>query len=112
MIIIGWIGMGPDPDDSAFWAYRSDAPGSGFNFVSYYNEEVDRLLFEARSLPGCSTEERGDKYKRIQELIHEDVPYAFFYNPLSTMVWNTRVQGVKPGPWGFVYNVHRWYLTP
>jgi peptide/nickel transport system substrate-binding protein len=112
MVIIGWIGMGSDPDDAVFWAYRYDAPGSGFNFVSYYNEEVDRLVFEAKSLTGCSTEARGEKYKRIQELIHEDAPYAFLINPLGNVIWNTRLRGVDPGPWSTEYNIHTWYLTP
>jgi peptide/nickel transport system substrate-binding protein len=112
MVIIGWIGMGMQPEDSTFWAYRYDNPGSGFNFVSYYNEEVDRLLFEAKSLPGCSTEERGKLYKRIQELIHEDAPYAFLYNPLGNVIWNTRLQGIDPGPWSIDYNIHTWYLKP
>jgi peptide/nickel transport system substrate-binding protein len=112
MVIIGWVGMGSDPEDSIFWAYRYDDPGSGFNFVSYYNEEVERLLFEAKSLPGCSLEERGQMYKRIQALIHEDVPYAFLYNPLGNVIWNTRLQGIDPGPWSMDYNIHTWYLMP
>jgi peptide/nickel transport system substrate-binding protein len=112
MVIIGWIGMGSDPEDSVFWAYRYDDPGGGFNFVSYYNEEVEKLLFEAKSLPGCSTEARGEKYKRIQELIHEDAPYAFLLNSLGNVIWNTRLQGVEPAPWSTYYNVHTWYLKP
>jgi len=112
MVIIGWIGMGSDPEDSVFWSIRYDDPGGGFNFVSYYNEEVEQLLFEAKSLPGCSTEGRGEKYKMIQELIHEDAPYAFFYNPLGNVIWNTRLQAINPGPWATYYNVEQWYLTP
>jgi peptide/nickel transport system substrate-binding protein len=112
MVIIGWIGMGSDPEDSVFWAYRYDDPGGGFNFVSYYNEEVDKLLQDARSLPGCSTEGRGTMYKRIQEIIHEDAPYAFIVNPLGNVIWNTRLQGINPGPWSTYYNVEEWYLKP
>jgi peptide/nickel transport system substrate-binding protein len=112
MVIIGWIGMGSDPEDSVFWAYRYDDPGGGFNFVSYYNEEVEELLFEAKSLPGCSTEARSEKYRRIQELIHEDAPYAFLINSLGNVIWNTRLRGVEPGPWSTYYNVHTWYLKP
>jgi peptide/nickel transport system substrate-binding protein len=112
MLIIGWIGLGSDPEDSFFWAYRYDAPGSGFNFVSYYNEEVEELLFEAKSTPGCSTEDRGPLYKKIQEFIHEHVPYAYFYTPLRTFAWNSRVSGINPGPWDREYNIHQWYLEP
>jgi len=112
MAISGWMSMGSDPDDSVFWSYRYDDPGAGFNFVSYYNQEVENLLFEAKTLPGCSTEERGDMYKRIQELIHEDVPYAFLYNKLYVDVWNTRLVGFHPSEWGWISNVQDWYLKP
>jgi peptide/nickel transport system substrate-binding protein len=112
MVVIGWTGVGPDPEDAVFWAYRYDDPAGGFNFVSYYNEEVDQLLFEAKSLPGCSAEGRGEKYKRIQELIHEDAPYAFLYVPLFNVIWNTRLQAIDPGPWITYYNVEEWYITP
>jgi len=102
--------MGPDPDDSIFWSYRYDIPGAGLNFVSYYNEEVENSLFEANTIPGCSTEKRGDMYKRIQELIHEDAPYVFFYNPLFHNAWNARIVGVNPNTWDRYYNIHEWYL--
>lgn len=112
MIIIGWIGMGSDPEDSVFWAFRNDYPGGGFNFVSYYNEDVDRWLDEAKSLPGCDTAERGALYRQIQAQIHEDAPYAFLVNPLGNTIWNTRLQGVNPAPWSTYYNVEEWYVTP
>jgi ABC-type transport system substrate-binding protein len=70
------------------------------------------LLFEAEYLPGCSTEERGAMYKRIQELIHEDVPYAFIFNPLSNVVWNTRLVNFDPTTWiDGDLNIQDWYLT-
>jgi peptide/nickel transport system substrate-binding protein len=112
MVVTGWIGMGSDPDDTVFWAYRYDDPGGGFNFISYHNEQVDKLLFEAKTLPGCSSEERGEKYRKIQELIHEDAPYVFVYNPLGNVVWNTRLLRINPGPWSTFYNVEEWYLKP
>jgi peptide/nickel transport system substrate-binding protein len=112
MVIIGWTGMGSDPEDSIFWAFRNDYPGGGFNFVSYYNEDVEGWLNEAKSLPGCDAAARGELYRKVQEQIHEDAPYAFFYNPLSNVVWNTRLQGVNPGVWSVYYNVEEWYIAP
>lgn len=112
MVIIGWVGLGSDPEDSIFWAYRNDYPGGGFNFVSYFNEDVETWLQQAKSLPGCSTVERGELYRKIQEQIHEDAPYAFLYNPLGNVIWNTRLQGVNPGAWRTYYNIQDWYLTP
>jgi len=112
MVIMGWIGMGSDPEDSTMWAYRYDDPGDGFNFISYYNEQVEDKLWQARAVKGCSTDERGKFYKEIQAQIHEDVPYAFLYNPLGIVIWNTKLAEINPGPWSIYYNVHQWYLTP
>ncbi len=111
MVIIGWTGLGSYPEDSSFFSYRYDEPAGGFNFVSYYNEEVEDLLWDARGIIGCSAAEVGDMYKRIQEIIHEDAPYAFLYNPLSRVVWNTRLNEVNPGPWSTYYNVQDWYIA-
>jgi peptide/nickel transport system substrate-binding protein len=112
MVIMGWIGSGSDPDDSHLWSYQFDDPGDGFNFISYYNEEVEEKVWQARAVEGCSDEERGRLYKDIQAQIHEDVPYAFLYNPLGIVIWNTRLAEINPGPWSTYYNVHQWYLSP
>ena len=111
-VIIGWTGLGSDPEDSSLFAYRNDAPGSGFNFVSYYNETVEENLSTARSLPGCDSGERGALYKEIQQAMHEDAPYAFLYVPLGNVVWNSRLQNVDPGPWLTYWNVEDWYIAP
>jgi len=111
-VIIGWTGLGSDPEDEVFWHYRNDTPGSGFNFVSYQDEALAETLLQAKSLPGCSTAERGALYKEVQNQILADQPYAFLYVPLGNVVWNTRLGGIDPGPWVTYYNVEEWYLTP
>jgi peptide/nickel transport system substrate-binding protein len=111
MIIIGWTNMGPYPEDSSLFAYRYDEPEGGFNFVSFYNEEMEELIWEARGLPGCGTEEVGEMNRQIQAIFHDEVPYAVLYNPLTRVVWNTRLQGVNPGPWATYYNIEDWYIS-
>ena len=48
---------------------------SGFNTGSFYNEEFDTLMEQARTLPGCDPAERKALYDRAQEIIHDEVPY-------------------------------------
>jgi len=112
IVILHFSDLSSNPDDSIILSYRYDDPGRGTNFVSYYNEQVEEKIFKALSMPGCSIEERGQLYKDVQTKIHEDVPYVFIYNPLRTIAWNTRLQGVNPGSWDSHWNIHEWFLIP
>ena len=110
MVIIGWTGLGTDPNDDSFWALRFDTPGSGFNFVSYSNDRVDELLKTGLAVPGCDPAERAPYYKEIQQLIHDDIPYVFVTGTIGNTGYTKRWQGVDPGPWSFYHNVEKWTL--
>ena len=112
MIIIGWTGLGADPADDAFWASWSDNPGSGFNFVSYQNPEIDQLLEQANATPGCAPEDRAPLYRQIQRIVHDDLPYVFIAAPAIDTAYNNRWFGIKPGAWDFYWNVQEWYTQP
>ena len=77
MVIIGWTGLGTDPNDDSFWHSRFDTPGSGFNFVSYQNPRIDELLELGLETPGCAAEDRAPYYYEIQQIIHDEIPYLF-----------------------------------
>ena len=111
MVIIGWTGLGSDPNDDAFWRSDFDTPESGFNFVSYQNPKIDELLKAGVSVPGCSTDERAPYYKEIQQIIHDDVPYVFISGGVGDTGYRNRWAGIDPGPWSFYWNVHQWYDT-
>jgi len=108
--IVGWTSMGVDPDDEGTFASQNDLPDAAFNFVSYYNPEVDALLKQAKTLPGCRVEDRGPLYKQVQEHIYAAQPYTFFYVPRAILVYNKRIGGMNPGSWEFRYNIHEWYV--
>jgi peptide/nickel transport system substrate-binding protein len=76
---------------------REDIPGAGNNIVSYVNPEVDALLDEARSVPGCAPEERAELYHEIQRISHEDVAYVWLFVPNMFHVSNSRIGGFEPG---------------
>jgi len=69
--------MTNDPDTLPFLALRTAAmpEDGGFNSGYYSNEEVDRLLEEARA--ATDQEERARLYKEMQEIVYEDAPWAF-----------------------------------
>lgn len=110
LCIVGWTNMGNDPDDEGTFASQNDLPDAAFNFNSYYNPAVDQLLKDAKTIPGCSPEERGAMYRQVQEHIYQDQPYTFLYVPRDTLVYNNRIGGINPGSWEFRYNIHEWYI--
>ncbi len=110
MVIIGWTGLGSDPNDDAFWSTEFDTPESGFNFVSYQSAEVDDLLQKGVTVPGCAPEGRAPYYQQIQQIIHDDIPYVFITGGVGNTGYTTKWGNVDPGPWSFYYNVHEWYL--
>jgi peptide/nickel transport system substrate-binding protein len=112
MCIVGWTDVGSDPDDEGLFGSANDQPGGGFNFVSYNNPEVDELLKQAKTIPGCKVEDRGPLYRDIQAKIYEDQPYTFLYVPRSILVYNKRIAGMELGAWDFRYSIYNWYIQP
>ena len=108
MIIIGWTGLGADPNDDAFWLRQYDEPGSGFNAVSFANDRVEELLAAGVSVPGCDPAERAPYYQEIQEIMHDEVPYIFVRGRISNYGYTNNWQGVNPGPWSFYHNMEQW----
>jgi peptide/nickel transport system substrate-binding protein len=112
MVIIGWTGTGADPNDDGFWRREFDTPGSGFNFVSFSNDRIDELLRQGLAVPGCDPDERAPYYKEIQEIIYEEVPYVFISGGVGNRGYQTKWQGIDPGPWSIYHNVEQWSLQP
>lgn len=111
----GGAGGPPDPNFfSTLVRSTTDIPGSGNNLSSYVNPEVDRLLEEALTLPGCALEARGQIYREIQRILHEDVAYDWTFVPNIWQTANVRVQGFDPGPswvfYGYTSWLHEWSL--
>ena len=105
-IIIGWS-LGFDPDLYDIW-HSSKTGEREFNFVSYANEEVDRLLIEGRQ--SCDQEKRKAIYHRVHELITQDQPYTFLYVPDATPILHKRFKGVEESPIGIFYDFVNWQI--
>ncbi len=93
---------------------RQDVPGSGNNITSYVNPEIDALIDEARSVPGCAEEERAELYREIQRIAHEDVAYVWLFAPNMFHVSNSRIGGLEPGAtwvyYGYLDHPHEWVI--
>ncbi|WP_417308015.1 ABC transporter substrate-binding protein, partial [Devosia sp.] len=72
--------MTSDPDTLPFLALRTAAwpAEGGFNSSYYSNPEVDALLDKARV--ATDRAERGELYKQVQAITHEDAPWLYVAN--------------------------------
>ena len=111
MTVVGF-GGGLEVDGIAYNTLLSqnDIPGAGFNIGSYVNPEMDELLNQGRSLVGCSTEERAEIYRQIQQIAHDDVAYDYTVGTNQVHVMNARVTGFEPGPWNPYVNIEQWSI--
>jgi peptide/nickel transport system substrate-binding protein len=106
VVLLSW-GLGLDPDNFDIWHSSKTRQGE-FNFIGYRNKEVDRLLQQARRT--CCQEERKACYQRIHEIIYDEQPYMFLYNPDSLVVVHSRFQGIRQAPIGIRYNLIDWWV--
>jgi len=103
-IIMGW-GLSRDPDLYDIW-HSSKTKEGEFNFISYKNEEVDRLVIEGRQTFDIG--KRKKIYNRIHEILAEDQPYLFLYVPDALPVLHKRFKGVEKAPIGIWHDFIHW----
>lgn len=81
--------------------------GAG-NLSKYYNGEINGLLGEARK-----TTDEGkivEKYKRIYEIYHQEVPFISLYFNKVTLCYSPNLMGeITPNNFNLFYNIDRWY---
>ena len=105
-VVLGWS-LGRDPDEYTIW--NSGQTGEGqYNFVSYSNPEVDRLLNVGRRTYDLKMREKI--YHRIHQLIAADLPYVFLYYPEALPVTHKRIVGPEVAPAGIGWNFREWYV--
>ncbi len=90
--------MTNDPDTLPYLALRTEATPDkgGFNSGYYSNPEVDKLLETARR--ETDRAKRAELYKQMQEIVHEDAPWAFIANWKQNAVTSARIEGFALQP--------------
>ena len=106
VIILGW-GLSRDPDCYDIWHSSKTKPGE-FNFISYANPEVDRLLEEGRRI--FDRDQRTQIYHRVHKILYEEQPYLFLYVADALPAVHKRFRGIEPAPLGIGYNFIDWYV--
>ncbi len=90
--------MTNDPDTLPYLALRTGAwpDKKGFNSGYYSNPEVDKLLEAARK--STDQDERAKLYRKMQEIVHDDAPWAFIANWKQNAATGDHVKGFKLQP--------------
>lgn len=93
---------GVDPDDSDLVTCRGAQ-----NYAGYCNSQVDAL--ESRALTAWDLTTRRLLYRRIQEILAHDVPYAYLYAPLYSFAVQRGLRGFDPTPFSPTWNAYTWH---
>lgn len=92
-INLGWGAGSVDLDPKQIW-HSDSAKGTGSNFISYNNKEVDKLIDQARGT--LDKKARIPLLQKVFELVANDAPYVFLFNDSNTLYGHTaRMKRVK-----------------
>lgn len=103
--------VGSDPDPYAFW-HSSQMKHPGLALSVFYQKNIDDLLETARKT--SDEEQRRLKYFNFQNILADELPAIFLYNPYYTYAMNKDIQGVSSQyislPADRFADVTHWYL--
>ena len=82
--------------------------GTGSNYVQYENPELDKLLEEGVLI--SDMEKRKAVYQQIQDILHEDVPFAPIFAYMFMYGKNSALKGYKINPYvtDITWNIQEW----
>lgn len=88
MVLANWYVDYPDPDDFAkpFGDYTQKSLAWR---LQYYNDPLAKLVDQAAGLE--NTPQRADLYKRINETMEQDGPFAIIYQPMISYAVSKRI---------------------
>jgi len=95
MVLLMWYVDYPDPDDFAkpFGDYTQKSLAWR---VQYYNDPLAKLVDQAAGLQ--NTPERASLYKKVNQMISDDGPFAILYQPMISYAVSKRIQNFVADP--------------
>jgi peptide/nickel transport system substrate-binding protein len=95
IFFVGWAPDYADPDNYMFpFAYHV---GTYAQRISYNNSQINTLYLEAKGETNVTA--RNEIYSEMQEILAEDAPYLWMYQPTEFRTWRAWLHGD-----GLVYN--------
>lgn len=84
--------LGAIPDPYPFW-HSSQIKDPGLNLSQYKNEKADQLLKENRQ--ALEEEKRKEYLEEFQNIVIEDLPAIFLYNPGYLYFVSSKIKGIE-----------------
>lgn len=111
-LMVGWeptVGMDPDYTARCHSKQIPAKYGTGSNYVQYENPELDKLLEEGVLI--SDMEKRKAVYDKIQEILHEDVPFAPIFAYMFMYGKDSALKGYKINPYvtDITWNIQDWH---
>ncbi len=103
--------LGSEPDLYPFW-HSSQINDPGLNLSAYQNKNADQLLKESRETLDISVKQ--ENYEKLQNIIIEDAPALFLYNPDYIYWVSEKVKGIETtkivDPAKRFSNIQNWFI--
>lgn len=87
---------------------HSDSIIDGYNFSAFDSAEVDQLIEGVKTYPDIL--DAGDDLRRIQQILHQEVPMTFLWEPMRLDAHSTRLSNVVPNLIDTYANMRSWRL--
>lgn len=95
------------PRNDPYQVWHSSEVNGGSNFVSFVNDEADRILETART--EFDDEKRVALYRRFNRILHAEQPYTMLFNRYNLSLVSRRFGGIVSTPYG-VFNYADFYV--
>ncbi|MFQ5527266.1 MAG: ABC transporter substrate-binding protein [Thermoanaerobaculia bacterium] len=92
------------------YAFHSDSIDNGYNYGCYSNAEVDKEIEVARRQR--EPLEAQTHLARVQQLIHEEQPYTFLWEPMRLYGLSSQLRDAEPNQLSAFFNLEEWWLAP
>ena len=105
-VLGGWGGTVTEDAKQIF--HSSQIEGTGDNFVSYANPELDKAIDEARLVADMS--KGAPLWHKVHQIIHQDQPYTFLYQEKQLNLVDGRFRGNVPTKKLGLSPSNEWYV--
>jgi peptide/nickel transport system substrate-binding protein len=91
-VMSGWS-MPWESDPYQLWHGSQASIKKSSNYVGFDHPEANRIIETARSV--FDLEERAGLYRRFHEILHEEQPYTFLFNPQALVAQHRRFRNAR-----------------